>query len=320
VRRSHAAIGALIVLALAGCTIAVATRGGGLPEAPPGAVAARKLGLAPTRPLAVGVTQFTFQRGGRTLRTLVLYPSTGAAGGLPKSNGPVAAGRFPLVLFSHGLHSSPESYRDITAKIAAAGFVVAAPAYPFTNKKADPFVQADMPNQPADASFVITEVLKLDVKSGAPLAGHIETSKVGAAGHSAGGYTTTLMLSGPSRDMRLKAAIIVAGGDDVVGEHVDFPFSGAVTPVLFVHGDHDAVVPYTNDRNLYARCAWPKGFLTVLGGDHGAALLGTGQAAGAVGRTIVEFLRYSLYDDGAAGEQLRANAKVAGITAYEGTL
>ncbi|WP_238010892.1 chlorophyllase [Dactylosporangium sp. AC04546] len=269
---------------------------------------------APTQTFGVGVSQFTFSRAGRTLRTLVFYPSTGSAGGSPKSNAPVAAGRFPLVLWSHGLHGSPEGYQGVSAKIAAAGFVVAAPAYPFTNDKANPFNQGDMSNQPADASAVITEVLKLDTKAGAALAGHIETGRVGAAGHSAGGYTTAGMLSGSGRDSRLKGGIIVAGGG------MGGKFSGAATPVLFIHGDKDGTVPYSSGKSLYDSCSWPKGFLTLLGGDHGAALFGSTPAALAVSKTMIDFFRYSLYGDGPAKSRLRGDATVSGAARYDGTL
>jgi hypothetical protein len=277
-------------------------------SAPPPAV------KAPMQTFAVGVSQFTFTRAGRTLRTLVFYPATGAAGGSPKSNAGAAAGRFPLLLWSHGLHGSPEGYQGVTAKIAAAGFVVAAPAYPFTNDKANPFNQNDMGNQPADASAVITEVLKLDTKAGAPLAGHIETSRVAAGGHSAGGYTTAGLLSGSGRDSRLKGGIIVSGGG------MGGKFSGAATPVLFVHGDADGTVAYSSGRSLYDGCTWPKAFLTLLGGDHGGGLFGSAPANQAVSKTMLDFLRYTLYSDGAAKGRLRADATVSGAAKYDGTL
>ena len=226
----------------------------------------------------------------------------------------MAAGRFPLVLWSHGLHGSPEGYQGVTAKIAAAGFVVAAPAYPYTNDKANPFNQNDMGNQPADASAVITEVLKLDTKAGAALAGHIETSRVAAGGHSAGGYTTAGMLSGSGRDARLKGGIIVSGGS------MGGKFSGAATPVLFIHGDADGTVPYSSGRSLYDGCSWPKAFLTLLKGDHGGGLFGSAPANQAVSRTMLDFLRYTLYTDGAAKGRLRADATVSGAAKYDGTI
>jgi dienelactone hydrolase len=257
-------------------------------------------GKAPTQTFAVATAQFTFNRAGRTLRTVVTYPKT--------------AGRYPLVLWSHGLHGSPEGYAGVTQKIAAAGFVVAAPAYPFTNDKANPFNQGDMANQPADASAVITEVLKLDAQAGSALAGRIDTAHVGAAGHSAGGYTTAGLLSGSNRDSRIKGAVIVSGGS------MGGKFSGAATPVLFIHGDNDGTVPYTSGKSLYDACTWPKAFLTLLGGDHGAALWGNTPAATAVTKTTLDLFRYSLYGDAGARSRLRGDATAPNAAKYDGTL
>ncbi|MFI5906369.1 alpha/beta hydrolase family protein [Dactylosporangium sp. NPDC051541] len=257
-------------------------------------------GKAPAQTFATTSSTFTFTRAGRTLRTVVWYPK--------------AAGRYPLVLWSHGLHGSPEGYAGVTQKLAAAGFVVAAPAYPFTNDKANPFNQNDMANQPADASAVITEVLKLDTQAGSPLNGRIDTAHVGAGGHSAGGYTTAGLLSGNTRDARLKGAVIVAGGS------MGGKFTGTATPVLFIHGDADGTVPYTSGKSLFDSTTWPKGLLTLVGGDHSAGLWSTNAAGTAVSKSMIDLFRYGLYGDTAAKSRLRGDGTVSGAAKYDGTL
>src|SRR4051794_14908070 len=57
---------------------------GAAPSASASKSAAPPAVKAPTQTFAVGVSQFTFTRAGRTLRTLVFYPATGAAGGSPR--------------------------------------------------------------------------------------------------------------------------------------------------------------------------------------------------------------------------------------------
>ncbi|HLL68595.1 MAG TPA: hypothetical protein VK453_23195 [Micromonosporaceae bacterium] len=258
------------------------------PKAPPGA--------APARAYPVGVRQLALSRGAqRPLSTTVWYPATGRAGsGAPNvvADAAPAAGRFPVVLFSHGLTGYPEAYEGFTSRLAAAGFVVAAPAYPFTKRGAPSFNPVDVLNQPADAWHVIGEVLKLDTRTGDPLAGHLDQDRVGAAGHSAGGYTTAGMLSA-RRGAPLAAAVIIAGG--AVGG-----FGGPSTPALFIHGDRDPTVEYANGRAAYDALPWPKAFLTLANGGHWEFL-----APGAVGfdattRTATDFLRWSLYGDAAA--------------------
>lgn len=260
-----------------------------------------------TEPFALGVRRFNFNRGlNRPLRTILLYPAEGTASRSVKSNAIPASGRFPLVLFSHGLTSSPEAMLVVTTKIAAAGFVVAAPAYPFTSRGGASFNPDDMSNQPADASTVITQVLKLNTRPGDPLAGHIDPTRVGAGGHSAGGFTTAGMLSDSSRDPRVKAGIIISGGSKTD------QFSDPVTPVLFIHGDKDKVVSYAKGHAAFDKLTWPKGFVTIIGGDHTSPMTNPAST-----RTMVNFLRWTLDGDETARTRLALDATVAGHSRYE---
>jgi alpha-beta hydrolase superfamily lysophospholipase len=135
-----------------------------LPATLPGGSLGGEAVLGPPAPLfPVERRQFGFSRGpSRPLRTVVWIPA--------------APGRFPLVLFSHGLHGSPERFAQMIADIAGAGFVVAAPAYPNT------------------------------------MAGRVLPDRIGAVGHLAGGYTTAGLLAERSRDSRVRTAVVLAGG------------------------------------------------------------------------------------------------------------
>lgn len=280
------------------------------PTDPTGAANPAAAVSAPTKPFAVGTRQLTLHRGpDRPLRTVVWYPARGTAGTAVRANAAAAAGRFPLIVFSHGLTSSPEAMSGVITKLVAAGFVVAAPAYPHTSNGVASFDASDMANQPADASVVITEVLKLDTRSGDLLAGHLDPARVGAGGHSAGGFTTAGLLSGDARDRRVRAGVIISGGA------MGGPFAGAATPVLFIHGDADAVVKYAVGRSAYDRLGWPKAFLTIVGGDHVSPV---GNATSV--RTMIDFLRWTLYTDAAAKARLPGDATVAGKTRYESSL
>jgi dienelactone hydrolase len=272
-------------------------------------------GRAPTTSFAVGSRQLNLSRGNRPLRTLVWYPASGPAGGSPKPDAPAAAGRFPLVLFSHGLMATPEDFASITTVWAAAGFVVAAPAYPFTNGDAGSAFNAnDMANQPADATAVITAVLSLDTTGGDLLAGHIDASRVAAGGHSAGGYTTVGELSGSTRDTRLKAGMVLSGGS------LGAALSGPAAQLLFVHGDMDTTVPIATGRAVYNSTAWPKAFMTIVGGDHLSPVYNAGSASQASHTTMLDFLRWSLYGDAAAKGRLAGDATIAGRTSFESSL
>jgi dienelactone hydrolase len=196
----------------------------------------------------------------------------------------------------------------LTTRWAAAGFVVAAPAYPGTSAHAKQLDVLDIANQPADASTVIDGVLAAE-----PVAGHVDPQRIGAAGHSAGGYTTVGMFTS-HRDPRLRAGIVLAGGP------LGGAFRGAATPVLFVHGDKDPTVTYATGRSVYDALGWPKAFMTLIGADH-LGYLGPGDRPfDAAVTTTIDFLRWALYGDPAAKSRLHGDATVGGVSRLDSTL
>jgi dipeptidyl aminopeptidase/acylaminoacyl peptidase len=265
-------------------------------------------------PFAVGVRQLSLSHGSdRPLRTVVWYPARGRAGVGPRRDATPADGRYPLILFSHGLTSRPEAYPAVTVRLAAAGFIVVAPAYPHTSWGVPVYDARDMTNQPGDAAAVITAMLRLGLTRGDPLAGHLDPNRIAAVGHSAGGYTTAGLLSGPNRDLRLRAAVIVAAG------RMGLDFAGPTTPVLFIHGRHDPVVPYTKSRSAYEELSWPKAYLTLWNGDHVSPVSPANDGDIAV-RTMVNFLKWALYGDQDARSRLRTEGSVSGTSSLESVL
>ncbi|MEV1330786.1 chlorophyllase [Micromonospora costi] len=272
-------------------------------------------GTAPARSFAVGVRQLELNRDGdRPLPVTVWYPAAGAAGDAAERSAPAADGRFPVVMFSHGLGGRPDDYAVLLTRWAAAGFVVAAPTFPHTSRGADGNV-LDVLNQPADVSYALTRVLALDGEDGDPLRGRLATDRVAAAGHSAGGVTTVGLFTA-GRDDRLDAGVVFAGTSLGVGT----AFAGAAAPQLFVHGEQDEVVDYAAGKAVYDAVPWPKAMLSLSKGDHGRALLTDGAALRVVSDTTVEFLRWSLYGDAAAKRRIPADAARDGLATLDNHL
>ena len=265
-------------------------------------------GPAPTQRFAVDRREISVIRDGRPLRTVILHPAATYTGGRWE-----IPGTFPLVLFSHGLRGSPEIYEESLRTIAAAGFVVAAPEYPFTSADAAEYNPVDLVNQPADASAVITAVLGLNSTGDDRLAGHLDPARVSAMGHSAGGYTTMGLLAG-ARDHRLRSAVVLAGAS------LGGSYAEPALPVLFVHGAADPVVPYDNGRAAYDQVPWPKAFLTVIDGGHSDFLYRNSPAARAVTATVLDFLRATLYGDPEALARIPIGAAIDTVTLFESTL
>jgi fermentation-respiration switch protein FrsA (DUF1100 family) len=261
-------------------------------------------GRAPAGPFAVGVRHVKLRRGvDRPLPTTVWYPATGRPGPGVSEGSTVAPGPFPLILFSHGLTTVPDDYRTIVTRWVAAGFVVAAPAYPHTSRGVRDYDPVDLINQPADASRVITAVLALNSRPGDPLHGRINAGRIAAAGHSGGGITTVGLFTG-NRDERLDAGIVLAGQ-----RLLKAPFTGPPAPMLFVHGKQDTTVAYAAGLATFRAVPWPRAMLTVTAGGHVTTPRDFGVTVG----TTTEFLRWSLYGDRAAKARIAREARRGGI-------
>ncbi|MEV6489879.1 alpha/beta hydrolase [Actinoplanes sp. NPDC051633] len=272
----------------------------GSPAPPPApGPSATSPGPAPTGRFAVGVRELRLARSAdRPLRTLVLFPAVPTGRNplpqpapaivTPRPGMTPRPGRYPLVLFSHGLHGSPERYSPAVASWAAAGFVVAVPAYPHTNKKAAPYIRADFVNQPADAEYVLREVMKLANAPGDPLEGHIDTTRIGAVGHSAGGYTTIgLFRSG--HNARIKAGVVIAGW------LAPGAYGGPPARMLFVHADNDRTIPIADGRAAFDRVPWAgKRFELLPGAGHAAYMLPGEPGYAEMDRLVTTFLLATL--------------------------
>lgn len=250
---------------------------------------------------------------GRTLRVEIYYPATGVPGSPLSEYGKAArtGSRFPLIVFAHGFGSSPAAYQALLVRWAAAGFVVAAPTFPLTNVTTPGGADlADYVNQPGDVSFVISQMLDASQSGQGPLAGLIDPSEIGAAGHSLGGVTT-LGLVGDSccRDARVGAAVVISG------DAISFPGGGAVAPsipMLFVHGDADQVVPYASSIVAFDGARGPKGLLTLIGGGHDTPVDAAGPAFVSVLRTTTDFFDFALKHSPSAAASLRRDGRIPG--------
>lgn len=260
----------------------------------------------------------------RSLLTAIYYPTTRPPTDKAKPDAPFnpAHGPYPLILFSHGVLGRGVSYAGVLTKWASAGYIVVAPDYPLSNTNAPGGVSfgrgvADVKNQPADASFVISQVLKLD-KTKKLVGGTVDQHHLGAAGHSLGAISTYgLVYSACCRDKRIDAAVEMSGIPAVVEPTANY-FHGVNTPLLGLHGDADPIVPYQPDVDGFANAKPPKFFLTFLGAGHISPFLGgTDVQALVLQKATVDFWDRYLKGDAAALAQLKTDATVPGSTTFQ---
>jgi dienelactone hydrolase len=261
----------------------------------------------------------------RSLLTAIYYPALGPPTAQPVQDAPpdTKHGPYPLILFSHGLGARGVAYQDVIKTWVSAGYVVAAPDYPVSNTNTPGGVNfgravAGVKNQPADASFVINEVLTLDKDS--KQLGGIDAKRIGASGHSLGGITTYgLAYSACCRDKRVKAAIPMSGLAGIV-EPAEQYFQNGSTALLGLHGNADGTVPYAAGTNAYGLAKPPKFFLTFIGAGHVSPFLGGNEndpSANALKQSTVDFWDRYLKGDKAALDELRAHANVPGSASLQ---
>jgi dienelactone hydrolase len=194
----------------------------------------------------------------RSLVTTVWYPE--------RPSGSVATsgvGRYPLIVFAHGLGGSPQDYQQLLSAWAAAGFVVAAPLFPLSSSQTPGGPDGgDIGNQPGDMSSVIDHVLSASAASGGVLSGLVDPSEIGAAGHSNGAITTLgLVANSCCRDTRVKAAVVMAGTTEGLGRG---SYDLAKSPPLLVVSDvHDGLVPYADAVAVFNQARGPKAVLAL---------------------------------------------------------
>jgi predicted dienelactone hydrolase len=153
-----------------------------------------------TTPLyPVGFRQIEFVDGARHLALAMFYPAelpdkSATPFALPfftnlhlYKDAPLAAGRYPLVMFSHGRGSNPLSYAWFAETLASHGYIVAG-LYHFRANTYDQtiaYLANKLWQRPRDVSLAIAFLLN------DPLWGkHIDAMRIGVAGHSQGGFTS----------------------------------------------------------------------------------------------------------------------------------
>jgi pimeloyl-ACP methyl ester carboxylesterase len=241
----------------------------------------------------------------RALPTLILYPERNAHD----------KHRYPLIVFSHGFTASGPAYEPLLRKWAAAGYVIAAPTFPLSSGGApggpDIF---DYVNQPADVSFVMTQMLALDRNPSSPLFGNIDMNDVGVAGHSLGAITTLgIAYNSCCQDPRIDAAVPISGIE------LPFPagsfFTGPAVPLLLVHGTDDHTVPYGASVRAYADAKAPKFFLSLTGAPHTPFF---GEWGPVIDKTVIAF--FDAYLRHRSVQRIARAGSVDGVSTFQQAL
>jgi predicted dienelactone hydrolase len=160
---------------------------------------------------------------------------------------PVADGRFPLVIFSHGFGGTPTQSAFLVEALASHGFVVVAPAH-LGNTAFDVAAGTDVEQSVSaadrlpDVSLVIDDAVKRNDDPEDPFRDHLDTEHIGVTGHSFGGFTTLAVAAetdGEPFDPRVDAIAAIAPGSPLSDEAL----ASIEIPTLLVGGTLDTTTP-----------------------------------------------------------------------------
>ncbi len=107
-----------------------------------------------------------------------------------------ADGPFPLIVMSHGAFGSARSYAWIAEHLARGGYVVCGVSHfgespVYGPETIDPLSVLEIGPRAEDCSFAIDHLL-----GGSTIGGNVDTSRIGALGHSSGGATVVALSGG----------------------------------------------------------------------------------------------------------------------------
>ena len=170
------------------------------------------------------------------------------------------AGRWPLVVISHGNAGTPWAYRELAKHLVQQGYVVALPAHTgntrHNNNRAN--TVANLANRPRHITVVIDAAVE-------QLKDHLKTDCVAVIGHSIGGYTALAVAGGKpwtgpyERKTNPPQPVLVTPDDRVRALVLLAPATawfrpGALRdvrlPILMITGDQDVNTPVAHALNV----------------------------------------------------------------------
>jgi predicted dienelactone hydrolase len=197
------------------------------------------------------------------LRTEIWYPATERAEKLVPD---LAGAPYPLIVFSQGFDLAVSAYSSLLGQWAAAGFMVAAPTYPFTSPPA-PLDEADILNHPAELRSVIAALTNGSRHTGSSLSGLVDKREIGIAGQSDGGdVSLAAAYNTCCYDPAVKAVAVLSGAE--LSSFGGAYFTGPQVPLLVAQGTSDIVNPPGCSAQLYDNARGPKWYLDLPGAGH----------------------------------------------------
>lgn len=181
--------------------------------------------------------------------------------------------KHPVITWGNGTGASPSTYTSLLNRLASHGFVVIASNSPNTGTANEMLAGIDW-------------VLAQHEAAGNALSGKLDATRIGASGHSQGGFGTCAA----TRDPRIKTIAPIQG----------FRAPGAAYrgSIFAVSGTQDTIVSPTGIQNGFNRLtSGPAMYAELKSATHLNWMSGSGSAGAETNEAVVAWMRVHLMDD-----------------------
>ena len=185
---------------------------------------------------------------------------------------PIRDGKFPLIIFSHGSGGTRFGYIYFVEFMASHGYVVMSADHTGNSRftfgdgkvilRGGARAASSARDRPADVSFLIDTMTKMNAGGDSRFAGRVDMDRVGCSGMSFGGSTTMRVLNS---DPRVKAGIMLAPGGSG-GERTN-----ESTPIMMMIGTEDGTVRERGNsasRQYYENSKGPRYLVEIKDAGH----------------------------------------------------
>ena len=202
----------------------------------------------------------------RTLPTQIWYPADAPVYVDQREDAALVdeAKIYPLIVRSHGFGGTNIDSMDLTRHLASHGYIVVAPTFPLSNlyTPGNARTLLDIDEQARDVSFLIDTVLGWNNDPNHLFYGRVDSSRIGATGHSLGGATSLLAgFHSEVSDNRIEAVVALAPLACTFDEAM---YDSASTPLLIMGGTEDMITPVTGNAVIPYQRANPIKYLMLF--------------------------------------------------------